>query len=71
MNAKDYVDVMKAVKNLESTTYLRFDEMWGKLRTNKKLTKEEVVAMDYYLWAMQDLGFIRGCLEKLSAEEDK
>lgn len=71
MNAKDYVNTMNEIKGLESATYNRFDELWYKLKDTKNLTKEEYIAMDYYLWAMQSLGLVRGCLEKLSAEEDK
>lgn len=73
MKAGDYVKVLKAVKELEASSYYDFDMLWKKLwetrGTDRTLTKEEFEVMDYLIRAMQDLGFVRGVLEELGGVE--
>lgn len=73
MKAGDYVKALKAVKELEASSYYDFDMLWKKLwetrGTDRTLTKEEFEVMDYLIRAMQDLGFVRGVLEELGGVE--
>lgn len=73
MKASDYVKVLDAVKSLEASSYYDFDLLWKKLYktrgTKDTLTKEEFEVMDYFVRAMQDLGYIRGVLEEMGGEE--
>ncbi len=73
MKAGDYVKVLDAVKGLEASSYHDFDMLWKKLwetrGTNRTLTDEEFESMDYFLRAMQDLGYIRGVLEEMGGEK--
>ncbi|MBR2492235.1 MAG: hypothetical protein IKB64_02045 [Paludibacteraceae bacterium] len=73
MKAGDYVKVLDAVKGLEASSYRDFDMLWKKLwetrGTNRTLTNEEFEMMNYLIRAMQDLGFVRGVLEKIGGEE--
>lgn len=73
MKAGDYVKVLDAVKSLEASSYYDFDLLWKKLYkargTKNTLTNEEFEVMDYFVRAMQDLGYIRGVLEEMGGEE--
>lgn len=73
MKAGDYVKVLDAVKSLEGSSYYDFDLLWKKLYktrgTKDTLTNEEFEVMDYFIRAMQDLGYIRGVLEEMGGEE--
>lgn len=73
MKTGDYVKVLEAVKGLEASSYHDFDMLWKKLwetrGTNRTLTNEEFEMMNYLIRAMQDLGFVRGVLEKIGGEE--
>ena len=73
MKAGDYVKVLRAVKGLEAESYYDFDLLWKKLYktrgTKDTLTKEEFEVMDFFIGAIQDLGYIRGVLEEMGGEE--
>ena len=73
MKAGDYVKVLEAVKGLETESYFDFDLLWKKLYKNKSkkqaLTKEEFEVMEFFIRAIQDLGYIRGVLEEMGGEE--
>ena len=73
MKTGDYVKVLDAVKSLEGSSYYDFDLLWKKLYktrgTKDTLTNEEFEVMDYFIRAMQDLGYIRGVLEEMGGEE--
>lgn len=73
MKAGDYVKVLGAVKGLEAESYYDFDLLWKKLYktrgTKDTLTKEEFEVMDFFVRAMQDLGYIRGVLEEMGGKE--
>lgn len=73
MKAGDYVKVLDTVKSLEASSYYDFDLLWKKLYktrgTKNTLTNEEFEVMDYFIRAMQDLGYIRGVLEEMGGEE--
>lgn len=73
MKASDYVKVLDTVKSLEANSYYNFDLLWKKLSktrgTKDTLTNEEFEAMEYFIGAMQDLGYIRGVLEDMGGEE--
>lgn len=73
MKAGDYVKVLDAIKSLEASSYYDFDLLWKKLYktrgTKDTLTKEEFEVMDFFVRAMQDLGYIRGVLEEMGGEE--
>lgn len=73
MKAGDYVKILEAVKSLEASSYYDFDLLWKKLYktrgTKDTLTKEEFEVMDFFIRAMQDLGYTRGVLEEMGGEE--
>lgn len=73
MKTSDYIKVLDAVKGLESSSYHNFNLLWEKLwktrGTRDTLTDEEFEAMEYFIRAMQDLGYIRGVLEEMEGEE--
>lgn len=73
MKAGDYVKVLEAVKGLEAESYFDLDLLWKKLWKNKSkkqaLTDEEFEVMEYFIGAVQDLGYIRGVLEEMGGEE--
>lgn len=75
MKADDYVKVLEAVKDLENESYFDFDLLWKKLYKNKSktqaLTEEEYEVMEFFIRAMQDLGYIRGVLEEIREEKLK
>lgn len=75
MKASDYVKVYKAIKHLEDISYENFDRLWTKLWTNREkpnaLTIEEREAMDFFLGAVQDLGYVRGVLDDMNPEKGK
>lgn len=77
MKASDYVRMRRAIADLESGAYEQFNELWRKLSANIKddksspLTEQEYDNMEYFMRAMQDLGYIRGVLEKYESKGDE
>ena len=73
MKAGDYVKVYEAIKHLESLSYGNFESLWQKLYKNREtpnaLTQEESQAMDFFLRAIQDLGYVRGVLDDMNPEK--
>lgn len=73
MKADDYAKVLEAVKDLENESYFDFDLLWKKLYKNKSktqaLTDEEFEVMEFFIRAIQDLGYIRGVLEEIREEK--
>ena len=73
MKAGDYVKVLEVTKGLEAESYFDFDLLWKKLYKNRSqkqaLTEEEFEVMEFFIRAMQDLGYIRGVLEEMGGEE--
>lgn len=74
MKAGDYIKVLEAVKGLEAESYFDFDLLWKKLYKNKSqkqaLTEEEFEVMEFFIRAIQDLGYVRGVLEDMGGEDE-